>query len=58
MKPGDPDEGVFGSLPKWLVNYDRFKEKIVAMEESGKHEAAEAMRHELDEQLARQVRDQ
>jgi hypothetical protein len=54
IKPGDPDERAFGSLPKWLVNYDLFKEEIATMEERGSHETAEAMRRELAEQIARQ----
>lgn len=55
---GDPDEKVFGSLPNWLVKYDRFREKIQALEEDGKHETAGAMRRELEQQLAKQVKDQ
>jgi hypothetical protein len=54
IKPGDPDERAFGSLPKWLVNYDLFKEEIATMEERGNHETAEAMRRELAEHIARQ----
>lgn len=54
IKLGDPDEKVFGSLPKWLVKYDRFKEKIATLEEKGNHESAKAMRRELAEQIAKQ----
>jgi len=50
---GDPDDRVFASLPRLVVNYDHFKEKIAAMEEGGKHEAAEAMRRQLEEELAK-----
>ena len=58
ITPGDPDDRVFGSLPHWLVKYDRFKEKIAALEDDGKHEAAEAMRRELEQQLAKHIRQQ
>lgn len=51
---GDPEEKVFGSLPKWLVKYDRFKEKIATLEEKGKHESAEALRREMAQHIARQ----
>jgi len=50
---GDPDDRVFASLPRLVVNYDHFQEKIAAMDERGNHEAAEAMRRELEEELAR-----
>jgi hypothetical protein len=53
IKIGDPDDRVFGPLPKWLVNYDRFKEKIATLEEKGKHGSAEAMRRELAQQIAK-----
>jgi len=54
---GEPDERVFGPLPPALVNYDLFRSKIAAMEESGRHEAAEAMQRELEEQIAKQMKD-
>ena len=54
IKLGDPDEKAFGPLPKWLVNYDRFKEKIATLEEKGKHGSAETMRRELAEQIAKE----
>jgi len=54
---GDPDDKVFGPLPKLLVNYDLFRSKIATMEEAGKHEAAEAMQRELDEQIAKQMQE-
>jgi hypothetical protein len=54
IKLGDPDERVFGSLPNWLVNYDRFKEKIATLEEKGKHESAEALRREMAQHIAKQ----
>jgi hypothetical protein len=55
---GEPDDLVFGSFPKWVVSFEHFKEKISAMEESGNHEAAQAMQQQLDDQLAKQIRDQ
>lgn len=54
FKLGNPDERAFGSLPKWLVNYDRFKEKIATLEEKGKHESAEALRREMAQHIAKQ----
>lgn len=51
IKLGDPDERAFAPLPKWLVKYDRFKEKIATLEEKGKHESAEALRREMAEQI-------
>lgn len=54
VKPGNPAERAFGSLPKWLVNYDLFKQEIATMDERGNHETAEAMRRELAERIARQ----
>jgi hypothetical protein len=58
IKLGDPDSRAFGSLPEWLVDYDRFKEKIQAMEEHGKPEIAESLRRQLQQQLLKQVQDQ
>ena len=58
IKMGDPDERVFSGLSKWLVSYDRFKWKIATMEEAGKHEAAESLRKELAEQIAKEDRKQ
>jgi hypothetical protein len=55
---GDPDESVFGSLPNWLVDYDRFKKKIQAIEDDGHHETAETMRRELERELAKKIKDQ
>jgi hypothetical protein len=55
IKLGDPDDRVFGSLPKWLVKYDHFKEKIATLEEKGK--SAEALRQEMAEQI-RKLSDQ
>jgi hypothetical protein len=55
---GDPDESVFASLPNWLVDYDRFKKKIQAIEDGGHHETAAAMRQELEKQLAKKIKDQ
>lgn len=55
---GDPDESVFGSLPNWMVDYERFKKKIQAIEDDGHHEAAEVVRRELERELAKQIKDQ
>lgn len=54
---GNPDERAFAPLPKWLVNYDLFKQKIAHMEEAGNHTAAAAMRRELDEQIKKSGQD-
>jgi hypothetical protein len=54
---GDPDDGVFGPLPNMLVSYDLFRVKITAMEEAGKHDAAEALQRQLDEQISKQMQD-
>jgi hypothetical protein len=48
---GDPDERAFAPLPKWLVNYDLFKQKIAEMEKAGNPAAALALQRELDEQI-------
>jgi hypothetical protein len=58
IKLGDPDDRAFSSLPKWLIDYDRFKEKIQAMEDSGKPEVAEALRRQLEQYLSQQAQDQ
>lgn len=58
VKFGDPDDRVFNGLPKWLIHYDRFKQKIATMEENGNHLAAEALRKEMEEQIAKQAQDQ
>ena len=50
---GDPDESVFGSLPDLVVNYDRFEKKIKAIEADGRHETAEALRRELQQERAK-----
>jgi hypothetical protein len=55
---GDPDEKMFGPLPKLLVNYDLFKSQIAATEEAGNHQAAEAMQRQLDQQIAKQMPEQ
>jgi hypothetical protein len=54
---GEPDDAAFGSLPKFSVNYERFKEKIRAMDEARDQQAADAMRQQLDHQIAIQIRD-
>lgn len=54
---GDPDESVF-SLPDWMVDYERFKNKIQAIEEDGHHETAEAMQRQLEGELAKQIKNQ
>ena len=58
ITPGDPDESVFGSLPNFLVDYERFKDKIQAIEEDGHHETAEALRRQLEQELAKKVKNQ
>lgn len=55
---GDPDESVFASLTNWVVDYDRFKKKIQAIEDDGHHETGEAMRRELERELAKQIKNQ
>lgn len=55
---GDPEESVFGDFPTGLVDYDRFKKKIQAAEDDGHHETAEAMRRELERELAKKIKDQ
>lgn len=57
ITPGDPDDQVFGPLPKLLVNYDLFKSKIATMDERGKPEVARALQRELDEQIAKQMKE-
>jgi hypothetical protein len=54
IKLGNPDERAFGSLPKWLVKYDQFKQKIASLEEKRKHETAEALRREMAQHIANQ----
>lgn len=55
---GDPDESLFGSLPNWIVDYERFKDKIQAIEDDGHHETAEALRRQLEQELAKKVKNQ
>ena len=55
---GNPDDNALQFLPDWLVSFERYKEKIQVMEDSGKREAAEAMRQELKRQLAKEGRSQ
>jgi hypothetical protein len=50
--PGEPNDRAF-VFPNGIVNFDHFKEKIRTMEESGNHEAAQALQQQLDEQLAK-----
>lgn len=50
--PGEPNDRAF-VFPGGIVNFDHFKEKIRTMEESGNHEAAQALQRQLDEQLAK-----
>jgi hypothetical protein len=54
---GDPDDRVFGPLPNLLVNYDLFRQKIAIAKEAGNHEVAEGMQRQLDEQIAKQMRE-
>lgn len=55
IKLGDPDARVFENLPNWFVRYERFEEKIQAMEDSGMPEAAKAMRQVLERELAKRA---
>lgn len=55
---GDPDDKVFGPLPKLLVNYDLFKNKIAKTREAGNYEVAESMQRQMDEQVAKQMQEQ
>lgn len=50
---GNPAEDVFTLLPRGTVKYDAFKNKMKALEEDGKHEAADAMRRDLDHRLSK-----
>jgi hypothetical protein len=54
---GDPDEQVFASLPKGLIKYDRFKQKMKALEEEEMHQAAGAMRRDLQHQLSKPTKE-
>ncbi len=45
---GNPAEDVFTSVPKGPVKYDAFKNKMKALEDDGKHDAADSMRRDLD----------
>jgi len=49
---GEPNDLAF-VFPNGIVNFDHFKEKIHTMEESGNHEAAQALQRQMDEQLAK-----
>lgn len=53
---GEPDESVFASLPNLLVNYDHFKKKIEAVEADGNREAAEGLRRDLEQQMAKEMK--
>jgi hypothetical protein len=55
---GDPDESVFSSLPNWVIDYDHFKKKIQAIEDDGQHETAEALRRDLELELAKHIKNQ
>ena len=50
---GNPADDVFTSFPKGTVKYDAFKNKMKALEDDGKHEAADVMRRDLDRQLSK-----
>jgi hypothetical protein len=50
---GNPAEEVFTAVPKGPVKYEAFKRKMKALEDDGKHEAANAMRLDLDHQLSK-----
>ena len=45
---GNPADDVFSRAAKKPVKYDAFKNKIKALEDDGKHEAANAMRRDLE----------
>ena len=51
----EPDEKVFSNVPDWPVKYEHFEEKIQAMEGAGRHEAAEAMRQQLQQRLQQKL---
>ncbi|MGB9181170.1 MAG: hypothetical protein WCB68_18195 [Pyrinomonadaceae bacterium] len=55
IEKGDPDEKVFSSLPDSPVKYEQFEKKIRAMEEMGRHDAAEKMRQELQQRLQSKI---
>jgi len=50
---GNPAEEVFTSVLKGPVKYEAFKRKMKVLEDDGKHEAANAMRRDLDRQLSK-----
>jgi hypothetical protein len=50
---GNPADDVFTSFPKGTVKYNAFKNKMKALEDDGKHEAADVMRRDLDRQLSK-----
>ena len=49
---GNPADDVFTSIPKKPVKYDAFKNKMKALEDDGKHEAADAMRRDLERRFS------
>ena len=52
----DPDEKIFEHLPRWHVRFERFEEKIKAIEEGGKPETAKAMRQQMERELEKSPR--
>jgi len=50
---GNPADDVFTSIPKNPVKYESFKQKMKALEDDGKHEAAGAMRRDLERRLSK-----
>jgi hypothetical protein len=50
---GNPADDVFTFVPNKPVKYDAFKNKMKALEDDGKHEAADAMRRDLERRLAK-----
>lgn len=50
---GNPADDVFTLAPKKPVKYDAFKNKMKALEDDGKHEAASAMRRDLERRLSK-----
>jgi hypothetical protein len=57
IRLGDPDERAFAGLPKWLVKYDVFRQKIETLEREGKQGSAQSMRKELEERIAHEERE-
>ena len=50
---GNPADDVFTLAPRKPVQYDAFKNKMKALEDDGKHEAASAMRRDLERRISK-----